>query len=299
MKHSVDQWDDLVKRLALADATIEALLHGEIDAVVDAGSPTPVLLSRAQAALRESESRYRNIVETANEGIWSIDNDSIITFANQRITELLGYPLSEMIGQPVPRFLARTTQAEPAHRQRLARLRQGISEEHEVELVRKDGSPLWVRLKTSPMRDGEGEVVGALGMLTDRTDQRQAEQALRQSEAQYRQIVEATSDGIMKMNLDNRIVFVNGRYAEMLGYQPSEMIGLDIQTIVSAGVLAAATDQNQQHKTEAIDALLTHKSGTEIAVNAAITELRNDDGQPAGYLCIVRDVTERKSCRHS
>ena len=65
---------DLVQRLSEAEATIEALLSGQIDAVVDSRSQTPLLLPGAQTALRESEERYRRIVETANEGISVVDN---------------------------------------------------------------------------------------------------------------------------------------------------------------------------------------------------------------------------------
>ena len=80
----------LTRRLGEAEATIAALLAGQVDAVVDPRSQTPVLLSLAQDALRESEERYRTIVETTNEGIWTVDRDSRITFVNQRLATLFG-----------------------------------------------------------------------------------------------------------------------------------------------------------------------------------------------------------------
>jgi len=76
--------DDLVQRLAQAEATIEALLSDQLDAVLEPVGGQPVLLLKAQEALRQSEERYRSIVETANEGITIIDADSRFIFANRR-----------------------------------------------------------------------------------------------------------------------------------------------------------------------------------------------------------------------
>src|SRR5688572_20371488 len=89
----------LVRQISEANATIQALLSGEIDAVVDSERGTPILLSNAQVALRESEERYRLIVETANEGIWTVDHDSSITFVNRRFADMLGYTPEEMLGR--------------------------------------------------------------------------------------------------------------------------------------------------------------------------------------------------------
>ena len=81
---------DLAQQLAEAQATIQALLSGQIDAVVDARSGAPVLLANAQAALRESEARYRYIAETTNEGVWLIDAEHKTTFMNRRMAQMLG-----------------------------------------------------------------------------------------------------------------------------------------------------------------------------------------------------------------
>ena len=190
------QTQDLAQRLAEAEATIEALLSGQIDAVVDSKSQTPVLLSKAQEALRESEERYRRIVETANEGIWTIDTEEKITFVNPRLAEMLGYPPDKMLGRSFLEFIPDESRA-PAMK-RVERSREGNSEEIEVKLARNDGSELWVLLKTSPIRDTDGAYIGTLAMMTDRTRHRQAEEALRKSEEQYRQIVETTTEGIIK-----------------------------------------------------------------------------------------------------
>jgi PAS domain-containing protein len=81
---------EVAQRLAEAEATIEALLSGQIDAVVDSSHMTPVLLAKAQEALRASEERYRSIVETANDGIWLVDAENKTTFMNLHMAQMLG-----------------------------------------------------------------------------------------------------------------------------------------------------------------------------------------------------------------
>jgi len=177
---------DLAQRLAEAEATIEALLSGQIDAVVDSKTQSPVLLFKAQDALRESEERYRRIVETANEGIWTIDTEEKITFVNPRLAEMLGYLPDKMLGRSFLEFIPEASRV-PAVKQ-VERSRDGNSEEIEVKLARNNGAELWVLLKTSPIRDTDGAYIGTLSMMTDRTRHRQDEEALRKSEEQQKKM---------------------------------------------------------------------------------------------------------------
>ena len=283
---------DLAQRLAEAEATIEALLSGQIDAVVDSKSKTPVLLSKAQEALRESEERYRRIVETSNEGICSIDARSKITLVNRRLAELLGYAVEQTVGMSLYELMPAENAASAARR--LDRAAHGASEESEVKLLRKDGTELWTFFKTTPIRDNDGRFVGTLAMITDRTRHHQDEEALRKSEEQYRQIVEATSDGIIKIDGKESIVFVNRRYAEMLGYEPREMIGMSLYDVMSDEARASAATDSMLQVRAAIDTTLRHKDGRGIAVNIAVTRLVDGEGHVVGHLGMVRDVTERK-----
>jgi PAS domain S-box-containing protein len=286
---------DLSQRLAEAEATIAALLAGQIDAVVDPKTSTPVLLSKAQGALRDSEERYRRIVETANEGIWTLDTLAKVTFVNPRFADMLGYPAGELLGAPMCQLLPESAKDRPAIR--IDRARDGFCEENELWLLRKDGSALWALIKTSPIRGSDGVYLGILCMMTDRTLYKQAEEALRKSEEQYRQIVETTSDGILKLDGDAAIVFVNRRFAEMLGYEPGEMIGKSVFLFKSAaakGVAAASLEKRLQGWKEIVDTTFLHKNGTDIPVNLAGTVLLDAEGRHIGNLAVVRDVTEQR-----
>jgi two-component system cell cycle sensor histidine kinase/response regulator CckA len=289
MRHS----QEIARRLSEAEAVIDALLSGQIDAVVDSKSQTPVLLSKAQDALRESEERYRRIVETSNEGIWTVDTESTTTFVNRRLSEMLGYSSDEMLGKSSLQFAPEATRGSAAVR--VERGRQGVSDEREAAFVRKDGSELWALVKTSPIRDPDGAYVGTLAMLTDRTRHKQAEEALRKSEEQYRQIVETATDGILKIDDGGRIVFVNGRFAEMLGHEPREMVGTSVFAFMSAeakAIAAPALDRRPEPK-DALDTTFRRKDGTDISVNLVSTTLLDGEGRHVGHLVVVRDVTER------
>jgi PAS domain S-box-containing protein len=124
-----------------------------------------------------------------------------------------------------------------------------------------------------------------------------AQQALRESEEEYRQIVEATTDGILKLDGTGRIVFVNRRFAEMLGYEPREMIGTSVFTFMSAAARAVAADSLQKRRLgekDAVDSTFRHRDGTDISVNIAGSPLIDEGGQHIGNLAVIRDVTERK-----
>lgn len=125
----------------------------------------------------------------------------------------------------------------------------------------------------------------------------EAQGALRVSEEQYRQIVEATSDGIMKLDLLQLIVFVNRRLAEMLGYSPSEMVGTSLSTFMSPTAKRTLTDADPAGGAgarDAVDTTFRHKDGSDISVNVATSPLLDPEGRHVGTLEMVRDVTDRQ-----
>jgi PAS domain S-box-containing protein len=287
--------DALERRLAEADATIGALLSGQIDAVIDPRTNTPLLLSAAQSALRESEERYRHIVETTHEGMWTLDANAVVTFVNQRLADMMGYAPDEMVGRSVFAFFAESfiIPAAPG----VPHAQGGHAEEEAVPVIRRDGSKMWALIRTRPICDSAGKYVGVLAMMTDWTRHRDAEEALRRNEEQYRQIVETTTDGIVKVDASERIVFTNRRFAEMLGYQPNDIIGMHISEFSSEdappGVPAALLSHRPGEK-NAVDTTYRRCDGTPVSVNVASVGLFDDSGACCGSLAVVRDVTNQR-----
>jgi PAS domain S-box-containing protein len=114
--------------------------------------------------LNESEKKYRNIVETANEGIWVVGADLRTTYVNEKLAEMLGYSRDEMIGKYGRDFT--NNENEGILEQTLEERQKGISEIYELEFIRKDGSPIWMLVNTKSLLDENSNFAGSLGMLT-------------------------------------------------------------------------------------------------------------------------------------
>ena len=134
----------------------------------------------AERALRESEEQYRRIVDTAEEGVWTIDADARTTFVNRRLCELLDRTPEELLGRTPFEFMLPELALDA--RKRFELRRKGQTESYEHEFIRKDGSPLRVLIHTSPLLSPRGEFEGALAMVTDLTERIALEQQLRQAQ---------------------------------------------------------------------------------------------------------------------
>ncbi|MDF3018461.1 MAG: multi-sensor signal transduction histidine kinase [Thermomicrobiales bacterium] len=132
---------------------------------------------RAEAEMWASERRFRTMLETANEGIWLIDRDARTQYANDRMAALLGTTPDRLTAVTVLDFVF--PEDVPAARERIDRNLAGHSEEFDFRFRRAGGDEVLVVAGTSPVRDGAGRVVGALGLFTDVTARRRAEDALR------------------------------------------------------------------------------------------------------------------------
>ncbi len=184
-----------------------------------------------EKALRESEERYRRIIETTSEGVWVIDADNKTVFVNRQMAEMLGCTVGEMIGVPVLAFIdEKYHKLAAAHIQRF-RSGGGATCE-DFKLRRKDGSELWVLVSVNPIFDRGGKYAGVLAMVTDITHRVRAERALRQAEQKYRTIFENSIEGIFQTSVEGRFLTANPMLARIYGYDsPAELIATvtDIQ----------------------------------------------------------------------
>ena len=136
---------------------------------------------RAEAELRQVQEHYRRLVDSALEGVWTIDVDARTTYANRRMAEMLGYDAADMLGRSMFEFLDESARKDAEAR--FARRRLGESEIFDARFRRRDGSALWTIVSTLPILGENDRFEGALALVTDITERKRAEAAERESES--------------------------------------------------------------------------------------------------------------------
>ncbi len=178
---------------------------------------------QAKQALLDSERKYRQLVESLQEGVWVIDRDARTTFANPRMAEMLGYTSEEMLGRDLLSFV--DEQHLDMARERMERRRKGISERVEFEFRRKDGSPLHAFISAAPLTDDAGAFSGVIAGIVDITERKIMEDGLRRSEERYRGLYQSVAGGIVMQDGNGSIVEANSVAREILGLTMDEITG--------------------------------------------------------------------------
>src|SRR5262249_17839432 len=159
----------------------------------------------------KSESKVRQLLETAHEGVWIIDLRGRTQYVNKRMAEMLGYDQSEIVGRNALAFLHKADR--PEAKMRLRRCSGGISEQYELRFIRRDRSILWTILGASPILDDFGMITGSLGMFTDITEQKASRMKLERSETEFRAIINHSVIGILLVSFDGRILKFNTAFS--------------------------------------------------------------------------------------
>jgi PAS domain S-box-containing protein len=249
---------------------------------------------QAEETLRESEEKYRKLVEGMQEGIWVIDKDACTTFVNPRMAEMLGYTVEEMQGKHLFYFMDEHD-VELAKYQ-LERRKQGITEQHDFEFLRKDGARIYTSIETSPITDEKGNYMGALACVADITKRRQAEEQLKESEEKYSTLIERSNDGILIIK-DGLVEFANTRMVDMVGYFLDEVLGKPFLEFVAPEHVELVLERYKKRMSGEdipnnyeIDILT--KDGRKIPVEINASRIEYQGG--FADMAMVRDITERR-----
>ena len=193
---------------------------------------------QAEEALRDTEEHWRAIVNSANEGMLVYDHSLRITAANVAAERILGLPLGELIGAAGFSTLLQCVRADGAplaaeDRPSCITLATGEPQTGLVLGVKRPGGSItWLSANTAFLRrPGEKQHYGIVSTISDITDRRAAEEALRHSEELFRKTFELAASGIAHVGLDGRFMRVNRRLTEMLGYTEGELIGRSVKEI--------------------------------------------------------------------
>ena len=251
-------------------------------------------LSSMRSAAR-SELWHRKLLATAAEGIWVVGPDCKITFANPRIAQMLGYGPRELTFAPWESFFF--PQDLPMERIRHRNFESTGSSQFDRRMRRKDGSELWVLACVNSFTDEFDGHCGYLAMMTDITERKSAEVALRRSEARFRGLFENVLEGVYQSTPEGRILAANPMMLRMIGVQSeADLAEIDItrDLYVDPSHRARILDilEHEGHVQNA-EFLLRRPDGAVLHVLENARAIRDENGQIAYYEGTLIDLTDK------
>jgi len=259
---------------------------------------------KAEAVIKEAESRYRNLFETLAEGAIYLGDDGRIIDANPAAERILGYSLSDMQGRTESelrwRFIGEDGTGYPGYLlPHMATLATGIPERKTLGIFNpREGGYRWLDLLTVPrFRPGEENPFQVITIFCDITGQREVEAARAESEKRYRILTESLPDVVFLLDPDGRLLYVNSSGARMLHRPGEDILGKSLPDLFPGGqgadyrrnvasVAATGTIKNNVSRLPLPDG--------EVWYDTRLIPVRADDGTCRYVMGVARDITASK-----
>jgi PAS domain S-box-containing protein len=239
--------------------------------------------------------RYSSLVEKALVGVYLIQ-DGVFKFVNERHAEIFGYKRDELFGKSILELVS-----PESHATVMENIRKRVDKNDDALNYmfvgrKKDGTRIHVEVYGSlTIYNGKPAIHGT---LLDITDRRRAEETLRESETRFRTVVESLGEGVVITDIDDTVIYINSRMADLCGYAAKEMIGKPAYTLLlSQDKWEAMKERNKDRllgKLERYEVFMTRKDGTQFWAEINATPYRDTDGKIVGTLGAVTDIQERK-----
>jgi PAS domain S-box-containing protein len=261
---------------------------------------------QAELALRESEERFRAVVDSANDGILVYDRELKIVAGNRAAERIIGLPLAKIVGAAgftslLPCVKHDGSPLGPEDRPTRLTIRGGQPLSNVVIGVKRPGGAVtWLSVNTAFLRRAdETGWSGIVSTIGDITAQRATEMALRESEERFRQTFELAASGIAHVDLTGRFVRVNRSLCEILGYSEQELIGRSVKEISHPDDRDLTDAERARVHEGEIDSArfekrYVRKNGAVVWVELAVALARDAHGHPLHEVALFDDITERK-----
>jgi PAS domain S-box-containing protein len=255
-----------------------------------------------QRASHNAKARLAAIVENSEDVIITKDLNSIVQTWNAAAEQLFGYRAEEMIGKPVTLLIPSDRINEEA--EITERLRRGErSELVETVRVSKDGREIPVMVRVSPLRNTDGDVIGASTIVHDFTDIVAAREELAQEKELLATTLASIGDAVITTDTEGRVTYLNRVAEAVTGWTQSDAVGHGLETVFhivneqtrrtvespAARALREGTIVGLANHT-----VLIRKDGTECPIDDSAAPIRNRKGQVTGCVLVFRDITERR-----
>jgi PAS domain S-box-containing protein len=250
------------------------------------------------------DARYRLLIEAVTDyAIYMLDPSGVVSSWNPGAERVKGYTRSEIIGQHFSRFYTDEDRSAGIPALALQTAEREGKFVSEAWRVRKDGTRFWAYVVIDPIRTPNGDLIGFAKITRDLTERKAAEEALKQSQEQFRLLVRGVTDyAIYKLNSEGIITNWNLGAQRIKGYEPEEVIGAHFSKFYTAEDREAGEPQRALEtvaKTGRFEKLgwRVRKDGSRFWANVVIDAIHDDQGKLIGYAKITRDITEQKKAQ--
>ncbi|MGQ9509030.1 MAG: methyl-accepting chemotaxis protein [Thermodesulfobacteriota bacterium] len=254
------------------------------------------LFSKKKATFEEQR-RLKDLLETIDDGLYEVDLKGNFTFLNSSMCRLLGYPKEELMGMNDRQYM------DPEASKKLYHLYQQVYKTGEPirgweqEFLRKDGSKRMVEVSIFLRKDGEGSPFGFLGLVRDITERKRMEEALEESEKEYRTLFNESKEPLFITTVDGQFVDVNDALVELFGYASKEEL---MKTKVIESYYYPEDRKRfqevmaKQNYIKDMEIELRKKDGSKIYALLTVNTRKDREGHIIGYKGTIKDITERK-----
>ncbi len=266
------------------------------------GRPARIVLAhdvtarvKTENALKESEEKYRRIVQNANEGILLIDDKQKITFINPKLADIVGYQPEELEGRPVAEYLFEEDL--PLAQSYIKENMEGSKAEFKFRLKHRNGSERWVSVNAVPVFDEPGRYTGGLALVTDITKQRKAESEHHRLHELLHSLINYSPLGIIILDEKGNTELWNPACEKMFSWGSKEVEGKPLPIVPTDKADEHLGLRNTIMSGESFtdrEVTRLRKDGKKIHLSISAAPLFNSDHKPIGISSFIIDVSEKK-----
>ena len=260
------------------------------------------VLTKYKALSFSPKSVWSNIMENMNEGIIIVDNNEVIKYVNKKICLMFDHEEYELIGKVASDFFVIDQGAQKQMKERLAKRKENVSERYELRYLTKKGRQFWCEISGSPYKDQNGNIIGSIGIHSDITDRKNAEEILRQQQEQLLMIYNNTTNPMWLIDIEGenkfRYATINDAYLKQSGF-----VRTQVERKLMDDVLSVSSHEFIRGKyNEAIRSGSPIEFFEEAELPAGrkygeikLAPIKDVNGKVIKLLGVVNDITQRRA----
>jgi|GEM_PF-604663 len=255
----------------------------------------------AEQAVKQSEQRYKALADSSPDLVFVVDKEARIKYANDRAASVVGFSGDQAAGHSITEFFPQFMN--DTQRKELSEVFETGRPAHYELATPVNNQVMWLETWLVPLADDSGTVKEVMVVCRDLTERIGMENALKESEAKYRQIFEGISEGIYRSTPDGKLLFANPSLIRMLGYKnPEDVQGIDLNTTV---YLDRATREKFIKEIErngeviGFEAEMVNRDGSVLMVSENARLVKDENGKPLYYEGTLEDVTVKKKAEQA